>query len=314
MDKQKLLSFLKAEYLKNFQGADLVQDGSDNSVYKVSTRDASFAVRLSKREKDEEDINFETNLCQFLANKGYPVPPIQITADKAYYSDFKGQTLVLQDWVSADPVNLSWDTQPSRDICFQAGAKLAELHNLTSNYHPSFSPKRHIDTELKRVLESKDKFLNFYENSQGFVKDVEKALSFYSNLQKSTPEKLLVIHNDYRAQNILAKNNALSAVIDFDWACLGFAEKDIAHALVEWSFPDGAASHWNGVWDAFLRGYKGGRSPNEKDLKNWVIFSTLSDAATYFMDKLEREYSSDVSGVRMGSYMYKKFRYFQEVL
>ncbi len=314
MNIQNLKDFLESKYCKSFNSIEVIQDGWDNCVYKLNTNQGSFSARVSKRDKNTSEIEFELRLCNFLEKEGFPVPSVQITDSGEYYSLFDNNPIVLQRWVDSDSIQIGKGIKPKLDVCFNAGVKLAELHNITSTYSPENMPNRKIEGELLRILEIQSNFLKFYDGAIFFMDDVKSVLSRYQGYKENLDNKKQIIHNDYRAQNILVSGDNVVAVLDFDWSCEGYAIKDLAHALVEWSLPDGADQHWDDVWHNFLDGYKSVHSIDENDIKAWVLFSTLADSSTYFMDKLESEYSPDISGVKMRSYMYKKFKYFKEIL
>jgi Ser/Thr protein kinase RdoA (MazF antagonist) len=65
-----------------------------------------------------------------------------------------------------------------------------------------------------------------------------------------------VIHNDFRAQNLLQKDNKILAILDFDWSCYGCFKKDLAQALTKWSLPDKAKTYWKDIFILFLDAYE----------------------------------------------------------
>jgi thiamine kinase-like enzyme len=108
--------------------------------------------------------------------------------------------------------------------------------------------------------------------------------------------------------------HGIESLIDFDWSCPGPFIKDVALALVEWSFPDGGIQPREDIIVAFLSAYNK-NSPvkiiKDNNLYNWIKFSCLSDTATYFCDRIDSENPKrDISK----SYMYQKYQYFAFII
>lgn len=191
-----------------------------------------------------------------------------------------------------------------------AAEALAKLHNISRQHNVSLPRRRTVFTELERVMVKQKEIEEKVPGGKEFVAEVERILSWGKN-QKFTP---VLVHNDYRIGNLLFdENEKVAAILDFDWSCIGPAIKDVAHALVEWSFPDGAKQHWQEVFDTFLGSYN---RPAEEiikqddNLKQWIAFSCLSDTVTYITDRLERGEIKPVTD----SFMYQKFQYFAKTL
>jgi len=123
-----------------------------------------------------------------------------------------------------------------------------------------------------------------------------------------------LIQNDFRPSNVFFDDSDhLAGIIDFDWSCIGPIIKDIALGVLEWSFPDGAAAPDFMIFNSFLAGYNSiaiRKQEKDRQLYDWISFAALSDAATYFCDRV-----SDPTARRRisASYMYKKFQFFMEI-
>ena len=105
----------------------------------------------------------------------------------------------------------------------------------------------------------------------------------------------------------------VTAVLDFDWSCVGPLVKDLALGVVEWSFPDGSTEPWKDILNEFLRGYNT-TSPEKwnfnYDFKRWIMFACLSDACTYFAD-LMNDKNNNKKEIK--SYMYNKYLFFERI-
>jgi Ser/Thr protein kinase RdoA (MazF antagonist) len=183
------------------------------------------------------------------------------------------------------------------------------MSNAASAFTSNASRTRTIFSELERVLPLEEMFVKNFEGGATFVVQVKEALEF----GRAQNETIGFIHNDYRPSNVFFdENNQVTGIIDFDWSCMGPVIKDLALAIVEWSFPDGAIEADMTLFQEFLDGYNSVSNHQlEKDEKlySWIKFATLSDAATYFCDLAEDPESTKRI---IKSYMYRKFVFFSQ--
>ena len=169
--------------------------------------------------------------------------------------------------------------------------------------------KRSIYSEFERFLSLSNVAISQFVGSRKFIKEIREAINF----SKGSNELHGFIHNDYRPSNIIFDNDdKVIGVIDFDWSCDGPIVKELALAVVEWSFPDGVNKPDWSIFDVFLEGYNS--SANNKIRKSdrlysWIKLATLSDAATYFCD-----FADSCPGAKKitSSHMYNKYLFFSK--
>lgn len=293
---------IEENYNIEVKSLSTLQDGSDNLVIKVdTTTDSSYVLRMSKKEKIEKDILFEVSLSEFLSTMDLPVAKIIKTKNNMPYCLIDNKNAILFSFCSGSKISITPNKKPTTKIAYNGGRNLAMLHKKLIEFYKQKTNygSRTLEQELLRVLKYRDLFQQKFINANSFIEQVEAILNKVSLYQKNT-----IIHNDFRIQNLLFNHDNIVAILDFDWACLGNNLKDLAHALVEWSFPDGAQSYWGDIFDTFLRGYESiFGEVNKRELKDWMLFSCLSDTATYLMDRIDLQ--SEKNEIR--SYMYKKY-------
>ena len=304
----KIQQQIEENYNIAVKSLSTLQDGSDNLVLKVnSTTDSSYVLRISKKEKIEKDILFEVSLSEFLSITGLPVAKIIKTKNNDFYCLIDNKNAVLFSFCTGSKNSITPDKKPSIKIAYNGGVNLAQLHRKLIEFYKKETNygSRVLEQELLRILKYKDLFQQKFINAHAFIEQVETILNKVSLYKKNT-----IIHNDFRIQNLLFNHDNIVAILDFDWACPGNNLKDLAHALVEWSFPDGAQSCWDDIFNAFLQGYESIFGEiNKQELKDWMLFSCLSDTATYLMDRIDLTTSEEKKEIR--SYMYKKYLFFK---
>lgn len=308
MNPEDLKKILPEYNLTETSPVILLRESGDNYVFSVGEKDKKI-FRVSKR-LPIEDIKFEYETNQFLANNGLHVAKWLMTKTGNISTILNGSIVVGFDFLAGHQINVDKDHLPSNVQAYNAGKELGLLGNIGVNFKSQSPRKRDILSELKRVISIEKTFTDNFEGGKDFVGQVKKALDFGLK-QKETYG---LIHNDYRPGNVFFDNNdSISGIIDFDWSCIGPIIKDVALAVVEWSFPDGANEpNWE-VFEAFLNGYNSvsNRKLNraDADLVAWIKFTTLSDASTYFCD-LALDPTSTKRIIK--SYMYRKYLFFSK--
>lgn len=288
---------------------ELIRESSDNLVYLVGEKNKKI-LRISKR-LPIEDIQFEYEVSQHLAKNSFPVARWIKTKNENFYASTEEIKLVVMfEFLEGCHAQADKNNLPTKEQAYTAGRALAFMHEIGKTFKPSTSRSRNAFTELERVLQNKEIFKKDFEGGEIFVEQVKKAIDF----GKEIKSPIGLIHNDYRAGNVFFKNdNEISGVIDFDWSCIGPIVKDIALGVLEWSCPDGRTEPDFTIFDAFLDGYNSvskQKYTKGKELYSWIMFAALSDASTFFCDRLS---SPELKKKISSSYMYLKYLYFSKL-
>ena len=312
MDKNTddLKKLIEKEY--KFKGVQLtfLRESSDNIVYYVDFKLEHMGVlRLSKRDVSQ-DILFELKWIDALSKSPVPVAPIIRTNNGKLYFQIEKTVGVVFEFMKGFHLDLSNKSKIDVKYIKEGAKALAKLHNISSAIAINIPRKRNIFTELNRILVIKKEFEDRFGGGKEFTKLIEE----YITWAKSQTYKPVLINNDYRIGNVIFKNNGIEAIIDFDWACIGPAQKDLALALVEWSYVDKTDNGPNKkIFETFLSEYN--KIAKVKFTKNetlfkWICFSCLSDTSTYLIDRINQEKPNKVTD----SYMYQKHLYFSNYI
>lgn len=314
------------ELLYNFKAVSVecFKSSDDNSVYKMRTEKGKFCVRIGKRKgKDIDESVIELRFLQYLKSIGCPVAGVIPTKGGELVVLSEVGVMTVFEWIDGDALSPSLDHYPTEAQAHNAGGVLADIHKASFRYEIVTPPKRKLTSELERILELKEKVLARYSNGEEFLANVSELIEFSVNYGN---HNTILIHNDFRPQNVLfgddnCKDNVLG-VIDFDWICVAPTVKDLALALVEWSFVDGDVAACAKVLRAFLSGYlekmiDEESMPSLDDLSRWVRFACFSEVATYVADKIDSEGRDGdfpvVHSQELRSYMLRKARYFESI-
>jgi len=282
----------------------LIRESADNKVFSVGQNNKKI-LRISKR-LPVEDVKFEYEAIQYLSEKGIAVPNWIKTKNNNFYITIGGNIAVMFDFLDGYNVN----HLPTQIQAHNAGKGLGLMSNVAPGFKTTSPRKRNIFSELERAIRLSDIFIDQFEGGKEFIDQIEEAIEFAKN-QKEIEG---LIHNDYRPGNVFFdNNNKVIGIIDFDWSCMGPIVKDLALAIVEWSFLDGMNKPDFNLFDSFLEGYNSvaiHKWAKDKKLYSWIKFATLSDAATYFCDL-----AGDTGSTKKitGSYMYQKYLFFSKL-
>lgn len=284
-----------------------LRESADNAVFVMGAKSKKI-LRVSKR-LPIEDIVFEYEAVNHLANNGIAIPRFLPVKSGECYVLMDGAIAVLFEFIEGHHVEVGKDHLPTSQEAFEAGKGLAEIHNAGRMFRPTSLRSRTIFSELERVSPLKKIFVDEFEGGQDFIEQVERAIDF----GKAHTEDMGLIHNDYRAGNVFFGDmDHLAGIIDFDWSCIAPIAKDVALGVLEWSCPDAATEPDFKIFDAFLEGYNSvadKKQAKDQTLYDWIAFAALSDAATYFCDRI----GNPMATRRISSsYMYRKYQFFAE--
>jgi Ser/Thr protein kinase RdoA (MazF antagonist) len=186
-----------------------------------------------------------------------------------------------------------------------AASQLANLHLISGGFHFS-GPTRGLFSEIESARLVHQEIQHYVADGQHLVQEAELATAAVKKLLDRHPP-LALVHNDFRPQNVLFEAGEVSAVIDFEWSIpQAPAIKDLAHAALEWSTPDGESDIDGELLWSFVDAYNAAIPANHPlrsdrdDLLVWMRFGALADACT-FAARMARQ------GRRVGrSHMYTK--------
>lgn len=309
VESKSISDLLNSYKLSETAPLRILRESSDNQVWLIGDKNKNI-LRLSKR-LPLEDIKFEYEALAHFVKNNFSVP--------VWVKTKKGELFIVRDgfdaaimfkFIEGFQINISSKSSAYYQQIHAAGSALANLSEIGKLFKLEATRHRNIFSELERALHDEDVFKRDFKDGDIFIKQVRQAIKFGQESKSAVG----LIHNDYRPSNVLFKNNPeVSGVIDFDWSCIGSQIKDLALAVLEWSYLDGNAEPDFTAFDIFLEGYNSVATEKYikgKELYSWIMFSALSDASTYFCDRLNQ--SNLVKDI-YSSFMYKKYLYFSQL-
>lgn len=305
MQQPSLTDYLLRLVRSENPGARLINSSYDNVV--VQSDNQVFRWSLNK---SFADVKQEASFIDFLGSHDSKVADVLDVTETLLPNSKDTLPLTITAFISHSN-NPTFSTA----IIRQAAEELYRIHEIGTAFcrHQPYTQQRRLDDSLIELERRLDSGLSPSADNRHVVYDDVRWARDFIHSESATDNPSTILHNDFRPQNILIQDGELAAVIDFDYAVTTRTpQKDVAHAALEWSFPDGAKELNLEHFRLFVTSYAAMRHESYEtyvdntSLVDWVRASALIDAAGYWL------HSPDKTMAHFGSYMYAKFNYFQE--
>jgi homoserine kinase type II len=206
-----------------------IPQGSINSNFRLEAQKGKFFLRHTLVRKSE-DLRFEAGLLGHLAESHFPGPVIEPTVRGEPFVEIAGGRVTLFHLLAGEELRRN---QLSDEHLEQLGRELGKLHRLGA----SFTGQRENPYGLPVVA-------SWLEGLRG-VKDPEVAEALtilepaLAEAKKLIPSGLLPrgpIHADVFLDNVKWLGDRISAIFDFEMACVDACALDVAITLNAWCF------------------------------------------------------------------------------
>jgi homoserine kinase type II len=227
INKQLLNAFLenyKLGKLLNFEG---IQDGVENTNYKLTMSTGSYILTIFEKRIDESDLPFFIQLTKHLFEKNFLCPNPISNKNGIYINKIENKACVINTYLKGKKINFVTENH-----CQQLGQQLALMHDDTRDF--KMSRKNTLSHLCWRDL-----FEGFRHNQNTKYKkmfeDINTEIDF---LEKNWPKDLPsgIIHADAFQDNVFFNNNIFSGIIDFYFACNDYYAYELAICLNAWCF------------------------------------------------------------------------------
>jgi len=238
------LASLRVENVKRFFG------GSSKPTYRAdmlwmaagATETSGIVVRTTPdRSLVDHHDDIEPEAIRMAGRHGLPVP--RLIALETDPSHIGSAFFIMQEVAGCESSSRALATphyQLLRDkIGGQKWRILGQLAAITlSDEERSRFPPVTIDTSWVTELGKWERY--YHENAQEYEPMVEYALRWLRETPPPVPEKLSLVHGDYRTGNFLFdRDGDIKAVLDWEMAHIGDPMEDIGWAICRlWGWPD----------------------------------------------------------------------------
>ena len=247
--------------LLNYKG---IKQGIENTNYFIETEKGKFILTLYEKRVEEKDLPFFVGLMKNIYDKDFPSPEPIINNNGSYISEILNKKAAVISFIDG---NSKKNLNPNE--CYQVGNYTAKLHLITKNLSINRVNKLSVKSWREIYNKVKKDCAKIHKNLPEII---EKNLNDIEvNWPKNIPSG--IIHADLFPDNIFFKNNNLSGIIDYYFACHDFYAFEIAICLNAFCFEGSKGNLSFNVTKAkkFIDGYSKVRKLKDEEKKSFNI-------------------------------------------
>ncbi len=229
------------------QGIEGIAGGSVNSNFALRIPAGRVFCRLYE-ERDLAGAEREAAMLGRLAEAGVPTPAPLARASGSFVLTVRGKPAALFPWRDG---HIRCQASVTPEDAFCVGEALARVH--AAGQHEAAEPSRFGLSELMGRLERIER-----SGDTRFAPLVPRLRALLDGTHASRDPGLPsgLIHGDLFRDNVLWDGPRLSALLDFESACLGSYAYDLMVTVLSWCFGDDLD---RGLASAMRAGYERGR-------------------------------------------------------
>lgn len=256
------LDFLEGEYpIGEILSCKGIAEGVENSNFLLHTEKSHFILTIYEKRVREQDLPFFLGLMEHLADKGFVSPrPIHNFAGEAL-TTLSQKPAAIIEFLEGRSIR-----RISAQHCYLLGEALANLHLAAEGF--SIQRKNSLSLENWRPLFD----ACVKDNQEAEIVqtgELDEIKGEITHLEKHWPANLPsgVIHADLFPDNIFFRNDQVSGVIDYYFACNDFLAYDVAICLNAWCFESDASFNITKA-RKLLQGYQSVRRMTEEEFES----------------------------------------------
>ncbi len=271
INKQLLESFLENYELGKLLNFEGIQEGIENSNYKLIMSTGFYILTIFEKRVNENDLPFFIELTKYLNENNFLCPKPISNKKGSFINIIKNKSSVINTFLKGKKA-----TSVTENHCQQLGKQLGIMHAKALDL--KISRQNNLSQQYWRNL-----FENFRNNKTTNYKKIFNDINTEINfLEENWPKNLPsgIIHGDVFQDNVFFNNNIFSGIIDFYFACNDYYAYEIAICINAWCFNLLNELDTNKA-TAILNGYQKYRKLSEKEQGAFPIL--LRGAAIRFL-------------------------------
>ena len=282
-----------------------IAEGVENSNFLLTTSRNKYILTLYEKRVDPLDLPFFLKLLSHLASSGLSCPlPVEARDGKALRT-LGGKPAAIVTYLQG-----SWPRQTTLDQCKALGSTMAMMHEFGKSFQGIRTNALTL-TAWRPLLDScrlpeREVYINLYNELNRELNWLE------ANWPKSLPSG--IIHADLFPDNVFFKDDNLSGIIDFYFACNDFLAYDIAVCINAWCFDENELFNFKKS-SCILSAYNEMRTLSKEEMASLPVLirgSAIRFLLTRLYDWLNHPEDALVKPKDPMSYL-KKLRFHQQV-
>ncbi|MDI1436272.1 homoserine kinase [Polyangium sorediatum] len=261
-------------------GARGLDAGSVNTSYELTVEGGSRVFLRIYEGASVASAEREARLLAHLAERGVPTPrPLPLASGGgSFVAEHAGKPAVVFPWIEGDVICQRGVTEAHARA---VGEGLARVHLAGASFGEPLVTRFGPEDLAARLAGLRER-TDAPEHVQQLLPALERQLDRLSRV--SFGPTLPVIHADLFRDNVLFRDGALTALLDFESASSGAAAFDLMVTVLAWCFGDGLD---RGLARALARGYSAVRALADDEraaLHDAALFATLRFTITRITD------------------------------
>ena len=256
ISKENLNTFLEDYSLKEIQSFEGINEGIQNTNYKIKIDAKDFILTIYENINSIDDLDFFLSLMNYLSSKGIKCPiPIE-NSKSNYVGEIKSKPAALLTFLDGkSTLNIK------KDHTFEVGKVLAEMHLNTRDFPLEKINDLSVDGWEKLLIKNKNKIDKFEKNLYKKIED--KIIIIRKKWPKDLPSG--VIHADLFPDNVLFRDGKVSGLIDFYFSCNDYFVYDLCICINAWCF-NYKNEFQIDLFQNLLKGYQSIRKLEEEEI------------------------------------------------
>jgi len=256
ISEENLNTFLEDYDLKEVQSFEGINEGIQNTNYKIKIDTKDFILTIYENINNIDDLDFFLSLMNYLSSKGIKCPiPIE-NSKSNYVGEIKSKPAALLTFIDGkSTLNIK------KDHTFEVGKVLAEMHLNTRDFPLEKINDLSVDGWEKLLIKNKNKIDKFEKNLYKKIED--KIIIIRKKWPKDLPSG--VIHADLFPDNVLFKDGKVSGLIDFYFSCTDYFTYDLCICINAWCF-NYKNEFQIDLFQNLLKGYQSIRKLEEEEI------------------------------------------------
>lgn len=238
----------------------LFTSGFENTNYLIETDGGSFVIKIFEGTDITAEIaHFEATVMDTCYRAGVNTPRVLSTGSGSLVSFLDGKMAVVMEYVTGENMDKG---QLTDDIAYQIGVETGAMDAALSAFADGSKTRQGYEWDAKNFLihEPRMQYLSADFDTKIF-EDIFKKFRRIQPVFIAQPTGL--IHNDIALQNIIVKDGALAAIIDFSDIAFSPYIQNLAVPMCQMFF----SYNWNPAQaKLFLGGYRTRRSVSRDEL------------------------------------------------
>jgi|TARA_B100000767_G_scaffold275093_1_gene310395 homoserine kinase type II len=281
INESDLEIFLKNYNLNKLNFIEGINEGIQNTNYKVGIDSKDFILTIYENIPDNNDINFFLELMMHLSSNNIKCPTPIKNLENTSIGKIKSKPSALLTFLEGKSISAI-----TKNHTFEIGKALAEMHVKVENFNLNKKNDLSFDGWDKLIEKNQKKLdileIDLYENLKGQQKKIKNAWP------KNLPSG--IIHADLFPDNVLFLDNKVSGLIDFYFSCNDFFAYDLSICINAWCFnEDNNFSKEN--FKTLVNGYHEVRPLSEKELNSLPVLCSGS-ALRFLLTRVDNWNSS----------------------